>query len=54
MLEEEPERLSQIKGITAKKAMELSEAFRELTGLRRTMEFMARYDLPVHLAVQAA
>lgn len=53
VLEEEPERLSQIKGITAKKAMELSKAFRELTGLRRTMEFMARYDLPVHLAVQA-
>ena len=53
VLEEEPERLSRIKGITAKKAMELSQAFRELTGLRRTMEFMARYDLPVHLAVQA-
>ena len=53
VLEEEPERLSQIKGITAKKGMELSKAFRELTGLRRTMEFMARYDLPVHLAVQA-
>lgn len=34
VLEEEPERLSQIKGITAKKAMELSKAFRELTGLR--------------------
>ena len=53
VLEEEPERLSRIKGITAKKAVELSRAFRELTGLRRTMEFMARYDLPVHLAVQA-
>lgn len=53
VLEEEPERLSRIRGITDKKAMELSRAFRELTGLRRTMEFMARYDLPVHLAVQA-
>lgn len=53
VLEEEPEKLSRIKGITSKKAMELSLAFRELTGLRRTMEFMARYDLPVHLAVQA-
>ena len=53
VLEEEPEKLSRIKGITAKKAVELSRAFRELTGLRRTMEFMARYDLPVHLAVQA-
>ena len=34
VLEEEPERLSRIKGITAKKAMELSQAFRELTGLQ--------------------
>ena len=52
VIEEEPERMSRIKGITAKKAMEISQAFREVTGLRRTMEFMARYDLPVYLAVQ--
>ena len=52
VLEEEPEKLSTIKGITQKKAMELSAAFRQLTGLRRVMEFMARYDLPVHLAMQ--
>ncbi|MBE6971212.1 MAG: ATP-dependent RecD-like DNA helicase [Ruminococcaceae bacterium] len=52
VIEDEPERLSTIKGITAKKAMEISAAFRELTGLRRVMEFMARYDLPVMLAMQ--
>ena len=51
VLEEEPERLKTIKGITAKKAMELSEAFRTLTGLRQVMEFLARYDLPVYLAM---
>ncbi len=51
VLEEEPERLKTIKGITSKKAMELSEAFRSLTGLRQVMEFLARYDLPVHLAM---
>ena len=51
VLEEEPERLKTIKGITAKKAMELSEAFRSLTGLRQVMEFLARYDLPVYLAM---
>ena len=44
VIEEEPERMSAIKGITAKKAMEISAAFRELAGLRRVMEFMARYD----------
>ena len=32
--------------------MEISAAFRELTGLRRVMEFMARYDLPTTLAMQ--
>ena len=52
VIEDEPERLSTIKGITAKKAMEISAAFRELTGLRRVMEFMARYDLPTALAMQ--
>ncbi len=51
VLEEEPERLRTIKGITAKKAMELSDAFRALTGLRQVMEFLARYDLPVYLAM---
>ena len=51
VLEEEPERLRTVKGITAKKAMELSEAFRALTGLRQVMEFLARYDLPVYLAM---
>ena len=51
VLEEEPERLRTIKGITAKKAVELSEAFRALTGLRQVMEFLAHYDLPVYLAM---
>ncbi|NLU24841.1 MAG: ATP-dependent RecD-like DNA helicase [Clostridiales bacterium] len=52
VLEEEPEKLSLIKGITAKKAMEIGAAFRALSGMRRVMEFLARYDLPVPLAMQ--
>ena len=52
VIEDEPERMSIIKGITAKKAMEIAQAFRSLTGLRRVMEFLARYDLPVNLAMQ--
>ena len=51
VIEQEPEKLRCIKGITAKKAQELSAAFRALTGLRQLMEFLARYDLPVHLAM---
>ncbi len=52
VLEEEPERMSTVKGITAKKAMEFSAAFHELTGLRRVMEFVARYGLETSLGMQ--
>ena len=52
VIEDEPERMATVKGITAKKAMEIAAAFRELTGLRRVMAFMARYDLPTALAMQ--
>ena len=52
VMEEEPERLKTVKGITAKRAVEISEAFRSLTGLRRVTEFLARYELPVNLAMQ--
>ncbi len=52
VLEEEPERLRAVKGITAKKAAELGEAFRSLTGLRRVTEFLTRYELPVDLAIR--
>ena len=52
VIEEEPERIQTVKGITARRAMELSAAFRELTGLKRVMEFLARYELPVPLAMQ--
>ena len=52
VIEEEPERLSTVKGITSKRAMEISAAFRELPGLRRVMEFLARYELPVELAMR--
>ncbi len=51
VMEEEPERISTIKGITAKKAVEFSTALRQLTVMRHTMEFLQRYDLPVHLAM---
>ena len=52
ILEREPERLSLIKGITAKKAQEIAESFRHHMGLRRLMEFLARYQLPPVLAMQ--
>ena len=51
VIEEEPERLQTIKDMTAKKAAEISAALKSLTGLRRVMDFLQRYELPVHLAM---
>ena len=52
ILEREPERLSLVKGITSRKAQEIAESFRRHMGLRRLMEFLARYQLPPILAMQ--
>jgi len=52
VLEREPERLSLIKGITAKKAQEIAEAFRMALGLRRLMDFLAKHRLPPVLAMR--
>ena len=52
ILEREPERLSLIKGITAKKAQEIAESFRQHMGLRRLMAFLSQYQLPPVLAMQ--
>ncbi|MBR4545715.1 MAG: ATP-dependent RecD-like DNA helicase [Oscillibacter sp.] len=52
VLEQEPERLTVVRGVTLKKARELSEAFRQTMGLRRLMAFLSRYELPPILAVR--
>jgi len=51
ILESAPEELRRIKGITDKRAREIGASFREQMGLRRVMEFLARYELPAGLAV---
>ena len=51
VLEREPERLSLLKGITAKKAQEIADSFRRHLGLRRLMHFLAQYQLPPVLAM---
>ena len=52
ILETEPERLQMIRGITAKKAIEIGAMFRQHMGLRRLMEFLSRYQLPPVLAIR--
>ena len=51
VLESEPEKLSLLKGITARKAQEISASFRQHMGLRRLMAFLAQYELPPVLAM---
>ena len=52
VIAEEPERLTCIKGITAKRAQEIAESFRQRMGVKRLMEFLGRYELPVTVGVQ--
>lgn len=48
----EPERLSNISGITARKAEQIGEQFRQQTSMRRLMEFLMENQLPPQLAAQ--
>ena len=52
ILEQEPGRLSLIKGITEKKSQEIAASFRQAMGLRRLMAFLAQYQLPPVLAMR--
>ncbi len=52
IIESAPEKLHAIKGMTSKKATDISKAFCQHMGLRRLMAFLATYELPPVLAVE--
>ncbi len=52
VLEESPEELSEIKGLTRRRAEEIVQRFREQTGLRRLMEFLALHRVKPYVAVR--
>lgn len=52
VIENEPERLAQIKGIGRKKAFEISDAFKKQVGIRRLMEFLGNYSIRPVIAVR--
>lgn len=52
VLEEEPEELTKVRGITARKAKEIGESYRYQIGMRRLMEFLSVNDLPLSLALR--
>ena len=51
VLEEHPERLTQIKGITRKRALQIGDAFRLQMGMRRLLEFLGEHRLPLQLGM---
>ncbi len=51
VIEHEPERLSELRGITPKKARAIGDAFREQMGMRRLAEFLTEWKLPLSAAM---
>ncbi len=52
IIEEEPERLAEVKGISERKAMEISEQMEEKKELRQAMMFLTQYGISMQLAVK--
>ena len=52
ILERAPERLTEISGISMKKALEMGASFRQQVGVRHLIEFLAAYHIPAETAVQ--
>lgn len=52
IIEEEPERLTEIKGISQKKAMEIADQIQEKKDMRKAMIFLQGYGIGANLAVK--
>ena len=52
IIEEEPERLAEIKGISERKAMEIANQVNEKRDLRQAMLFLQQYGIHINLAVK--
>lgn len=52
IIENHPEQLSEVQGISPKKAKEISENFCRQVGVRRLIEFLTQHHLPAELAVR--
>lgn len=52
VMEQDPQRLAEISGISPKKAAEIGESFRSQVGIRRLMEFLMAHGLAAALAMR--
>ena len=53
ILENEPDRLTAVKGISAKKAEEIGQEFKRISGIRTLMIFLSKYNIRPSTAVSA-
>ncbi len=51
VLEEHPERLTKLKGITRKKALAIGDGFRMQMGMRRLLSFLGEHEVPLQLSM---
>ncbi len=52
IIEEEPERLAEIKGISERKAMEIAQQVEEKKDMRKAMIYLQKYGITLNLAVK--
>ena len=50
VMEEEPDKLTRLRGVSPKRARAISEAFRKQMGMRRLLEFLSEHQLPMELS----
>ena len=51
VIEERPEELAKLRGVSLKRARQISESFRAQMGMRRLMEFLNKHEMPLELAM---
>ena len=51
VIEERPEELAKLRGVSLRRARQISESFRAQMGMRRLMEFLNKYQIPMELAM---
>ena len=52
VLENEPERVAKLRGISEKKALEISEQLKSMVGIRELMIYLSAYSVTTHTAVK--
>ena len=51
VIEEHPEQLATLRGVSLRRARQISESFRAQMGMRRLMEFLNKHEIPMELAM---